>query len=279
MSNSLVSNTNKQKTFQDLLISMKGQIEMAIPKHMTSDRMLRIALTAYNSNPKLKECDSMSILAAVMNSAQLGLEPNTPLGQAYIIPYGKKANFQIGYQGLIDLANRTKSFREISAHCVYQEDFFEYELGMDQKLIHKPAKLQTGEPIFYYARFKTVSDGQGFEVMSRDAVTRHAKKFSKAFDYGPWKSDFDAMAMKTVLIKVLKFAPKAIELANAISEDNSVKSDISLNMSEVKNEVYDIKTSDDFIDIKNPEPDRQQAETPVYQENNNPDTEYDPFNK
>ena len=279
MSNSLVSNTNKPKTFQDLLISMKGQIEMAIPKHMTSDRMLRIALTAYNSNPKLKECDSMSILAAVMNSAQLGLEPNTPLGQAYIIPYGKKANFQIGYQGLIDLANRTKSFREISAHCVYQEDIFEYELGMDQKLIHKPAKLQTGEPIFYYARFKTVSDGQGFEVMSRDAVTRHAKKFSKAFDYGPWKSDFDAMAMKTVLIKVLKFAPKAIELANAISEDNSVKSDISLNMSEVKNEVYDIKTSDDFIDIKNPEPDRQQAETPVYQENNNPDTEYDPFNK
>jgi len=279
MSNSLVSNTNKPKTFQDLLISMKGQIEMAIPKHMTSDRMLRIALTAYNSNPKLKECDSMSILAAVMNSAQLGLEPNTPLGQAYIIPYGKKANFQIGYQGLIDLANRTKSFREISAHCVYQEDFFEYELGMDQKLIHKPAKLQTGEPIFYYARFKTVSDGQGFEVMSRDAVTRHAKKFSKAFDYGPWKSDFDAMAMKTVLIKVLKFAPKAIELANAISEDNSVKSDISLNMSEVKNEVYDIKTSDAFIDIKNPEPDRQQAETPVYQENNNPDTEYDPFNK
>lgn len=242
MSNSLVA--NKTKTFKELLTSMKGEIEMAIPKHMTADRMLRIAMTAYNSSPKLKECDPISILAAVMNSAQLGLEPNTPLGQAYIIPYGKKANFQIGYQGLIDLANRTKLFKEISAHCVYQEDYFEYELGMDQKLIHKPAKVQTDDPIFYYARFKTVSDGQGFEVMSKDAVIKHAKKFSKAFDYGPWKTDFDAMAMKTVLIKVLKFAPKAIELATAIHEDNSVKSEISQNMSEVKNEIYDMETKE-----------------------------------
>ena len=77
MTNSLVNNTNKTKTFQELLTSMRGQIEMAIPKHMTADRMLRIALTAYNSNPKLRKCDSISILAAVMNSVQLGLEPNT----------------------------------------------------------------------------------------------------------------------------------------------------------------------------------------------------------
>lgn len=123
-------------TFQDLLKRMKPQIEAALPKHVSPERVMRIALTAYSSNSKLRECDSMTILASVMVSSQLGVEVNTPLGQAYIIPYYNsktkktEAQFQLGYKGLLDLAYRSGEYQMIYAMEVYENDEFDFAYGL-----------------------------------------------------------------------------------------------------------------------------------------------------
>src|SRR5574344_1528616 len=91
----------KQDTVRGLLKSMEGEIKNALPAYLPVEKFIRTALTAINSNPKLASCSQESLLAAIMNSAQLGLEFNTPLGEAYLIPYGNRVNFQLGYQGLL----------------------------------------------------------------------------------------------------------------------------------------------------------------------------------
>ena len=170
----------------------------------------------------------------MMTAAQLGVEPNTALGQAYLIPYNNHGNmeaqFQLGYKGLIDLAYRSGEVSIIQAHAVYANDEFEYELGMDPQLKHVPAKENRGEPIAYYAMFKTKDGGYGFEVMSVADVERHARKFSKSFGNGPWKTNFDEMAKKTVLKKVLKYAPLKSDFVRGVAQDETIKTTISPDM-------------------------------------------------
>jgi recombination protein RecT len=182
----------------------------------------------------------------MMSAAQLGLEPNTPLGQAYLIPYKNKGvdevQFQIGYKGLIDLAYRSGEVELVQAHIVYENDEFICEYGLEPKLVHKPADSDRGEAIKVYAMFKTKSGGYGFEVMSMDDVRRHAEKYSQAYKSGfsPWKTNFEEMAKKTVLKKVLKYAPLKSDFVKAVVQDESIKNEISEDMYEVKNEnVYE----------------------------------------
>jgi len=235
--------TQGGETFQALLKRMQPQIEKALPKHISPDRMARVALTAYNSNSKLKECNPMSVLAAVLISAQLGLEVNTPLGQAYIIPYGKQAQFQIGYKGLLDLAYRSGEYQVIYAMEVYENDEFDFAYGLDPYLIHKPAREPKGEPVYYYAVYKTKNGGSNFRVWSREKIEKHAKKYSQAVQKGwtsPWKTDFDAMAKKTVLKDLLKYAPLSIEMAQQISTDNTVGTNIDAD-GQVQTEYIDVE--------------------------------------
>ena len=186
----------------------------------------------------------MSFLAALLNSAQLGLEPNTPLGQAYLIPYknhGKlECQFQIGYKGLIDLAYRNGQMQTIQAQAVYQNDEFFYEYGLDAKLRHRPAFSDRGELIYFYGIFKTVNGGYGFSVMSKNDMDIYAKTYSKVFesDYSPWKSNYEEMAKKTVIKQALKYAPIKIEFQRALSTDETIKSRLSSDMAtEVENEM------------------------------------------
>ena len=179
----------------------------------------------------------------MMNAAQLGLEPNTPLGQAYILPYKNKgtleAQFQIGYKGMIDLAYRSGEVEVIQSHIVYENDEFECEYGINTKLSHKPAASNRGKPIKVYAIFKTKSGGYGFEVMSMDDIKAHAEKYSKAYGsaFSPWKSNFEEMAKKTVLKRVLKYAPLKSDFVKAVVQDETIKSTLSDDMYEVNNEV------------------------------------------
>lgn len=220
----------KPKTLQDYVVAMQGQIAKALPKVMTAERFTRIALTALSSNPKLAECDRNSFLGGLMQAAQLGLEPNTPLGQAYLIPYRNnrrgitECQFQVGYKGLIDLAYRSGEMASIYAHAVYDGDSFEYEYGLDQKLEHKPALTGRGKAIAYYAVFKLKNGGYGFGVMSVEDIEKHAQKYSQAYSSSssPWKKEFDEMAKKTVLKAVLKYAPiKTDFLIDATAKDEA----------------------------------------------------------
>lgn len=236
----------KSMDIADLIKAMSPEIKKALPQVITPERFTRMALSALNTTPKLKECTSMSFLAALMNAAQLGLEPNTPLGQAYLIPYNNKGNtecqFQIGYRGLIDLGYRNPQMQIISAQEVYENDYFEYELGLNPRLVHRPAIQDRGEVKLFYGLFKLVNGGFGFEVMSKDDMDAYAREYSKAFDssFSPWKSNYIGMAKKTVIKKALKYAPIKADFQRALSTDESIKNELSPDMSEIQDEIiYD----------------------------------------
>lgn len=218
----------KQDTIGGLIEKLTPQIEKALPKHITPDRMARLALTAIRQNQKLQQIASdnpTSILASVMIASQLGLEPNTPLGQCYIIPYGAQAQFQIGYKGILDLAHRSQQFKRISAYAVDEADEFTYQYGMEPTLHHVPARKPTGNAVYYYAVYELTNGGKDFKVWSREAVDVHAKQYSQAYKAqkkdSPWFTAFDQMAKKTVLIDLLRYAPKSIEMQTAVQYDNA----------------------------------------------------------
>ncbi len=237
-----VATTNSGKTMQQYIKSMEGEIKKALPSVITPERFTRMVLSAISVNPKLASCTPASFLGAMMSAAQLGLEPNTPLGQAYLIPFKNRGQdevqFQIGYKGLIDLAYRSGEVELVQAHIVYANDTFECEFGLEPKLVHKPADRDRGEAVKVYAMFKTKSGGYGFEVMSMDDVRIHAEKYSQAYksSFSPWKSNFEEMAKKTVLKKALKYAPMKSDFVKAAVQDETIKTEISEDMYEVKND-------------------------------------------
>lgn len=226
------------KNMQSYVKEMQGEIAKALPSVISPERFTRMVLSAISTNPKLGECTPQSFLAAMMSSAQLGLEPNTPIGQAYIIPYRNhgviEASYQIGYKGLIDLAYRSGEIKSIFAQIVYENDKFECEFGINPILRHVPADGERGNPVKAYAIYTTVNDGYGFDVMTIDEVKEHAKKYSKAYSSGytsPWTTNFEEMAKKTVLKKALKYAPLSAEFMREVSADETIKTTISDDMS------------------------------------------------
>lgn len=247
-----------EQTLNALLKRMGSEIQRALPKHMDADRIARIALTAVRTTPKLLECDQMSFMAAVMQSAQLGVEPNTGLGQAYLIPYGKQVQFQLSYKGLIDLATRSGQYKAIYAHEVYANDEFRFSYGLDKDLVHIPSQEPNGEPIGYYAVYHLKNGGYDFVYWTKERVDQHAQKFSQAVQKGwtsPWKTNYDAMAKKTVLKEVLKYAPKSIELQKTVEADSTIKTEINEDMSQV----IDVT---DFSVVDEPQNESQETKAP-----------------
>lgn len=240
------------ETVFDLIKKMEGEIKRALPKQISVERFTRVVITAIRQNPKLQTCSQVSFLAAMMQSAQLGVEPNTPLGQAYLIPYGREVQFQLGYQGLLSLAYRSGEYKSIYAKEVYKNDKFEYEYGLEEKLIHVPADEPEGEPTYYYAVYHLKNGGYGFVVMSRDQVIKHKDKYSAAVKAGknsPWYTDFDSMAKKTVLKQLLKYAPKSVEFAAQVTADETVKAEISEDMTTVPDAEIEYNAEDEKEDL------------------------------
>lgn len=220
-------------TVRGLLMKMKGEIQNALPSYLPTEKFIRTALTAINTTPKLAECTQDSLLAAIMNSAQLGLEFNTPLGEAYLIPYENKktgiatVNFQIGYQGLLKLAYNTGQFKRITAREVKENEDFYINYGTGE-VKHEPCLTgDSGDVIGYYAIYQTKDGGQDVFYMSKEEAKAYGLEYSVPFkksNKGPWVDNFDAMAKKSCLIQVLKYAPKAIEsqkLVEATRTDNA----------------------------------------------------------
>lgn len=240
----------KSMSIADLIKAMQPEIKKALPEVITVERFTRMALSALNITPKLNECTPMSFLSALMNAAQLGLEPNTPLGQAYLIPYKNKGilecQFQIGYKGLIDLSYRNPLVQTIQAQAVYENDYFEYELGLDSRLIHRPVLRDRGNIILFYGLFKLTNGGYGFEVMSKEDIDTYAREYSKAIDssFSPWKNNYVGMAKKTVIKQALKYAPIKADFRRALASDETIKTHLSEDMTELNDEtVWDMETA------------------------------------
>jgi recombination protein RecT len=225
------------KTFFE---SQKATLLAVLPKHVSADRMLKIALGAMRTTPKLMNCTVESLMGAIVQCSQLGLEPNTPLGHAYLIPFDKKkkvgsewivekVEVQIifGYKGLIDLSRRSGQIISISAHEVCANDDFQYEYGLDEKLVHKPAMGDRGDVIAFYAVAKLVGGGHAFEVMSHKQVTdiRDASQGwqtavrNKKQGESVWGKHFIQMGRKTALRRLFNYLPVSIELATASALD------------------------------------------------------------
>lgn len=244
----------KNPTIQDMIRKMGGEIEKALPSVITPERFTRITLSALSTNPQLQQCTPKSFLGAMMTSAQLGMEVNTPLGQAYLIPRRNnktgewECQFQLGYKGLIDMAHRSSEIRDIQAHVVCKGDVFEYELGLEPKLVHKPASTDRGETTHFYAVYHTKNGGYGFEVMSVEDVRKHAQKYSDSMKRGgfsPWQTAFEEMAKKTVLKRVLKYAPMSTEYVRAALQDETIKTKLSDDMFDVPDETIEAE----FMDV------------------------------
>lgn len=241
-------------TMQQYIKQMQSEIRKALPSVITPERFTRIVLSALSTNPKLAETTPQSFLGAMMTAAQLGVEPNTPLGQAYLIPFWNskaralECQFQLGYKGLIDLAYRSGEVNVIQAQVVYENDDFTYSFGLDPQLKHVPATHDRGAPAYVYAVFRTKDGGYGFEVMSMDDVRAHAQKYSKAYSAGPWQTNFEEMAKKTVLKRVLKYAPLKSDFVRGVAQDETIKTEISEDMYSVpsayiEGEAYEVDES------------------------------------
>lgn len=242
----------KPQTISQLLASpqMKAQIQMALPKHMTADRLSRIVLTECRKVPALLQCNTASLLGAVMQAAQLGLEPGSALGHCYMLPFGNgkasdglsNAQLIIGYRGMIDLARRSGQLVSIGAYCVHEGDEFHWELGMHPDIKHVPAPDSEENPITHvYAVAQLRDGGVQFEVMTRKAI-EIVRSQSKAGSRGPWVTHFEEMAKKTVIRRLFKYLPISIEAARAVQVDEMTDRGESVEF--VDGEVIDIAAMD-----------------------------------
>lgn len=221
------------------LEKMKPQIALALPRHLTPDRLARIALTTIRTTPKLLECSMESLMASVMQAAQLGLEPGM-LGHCYIIPYGKEAQFIIGYRGMIDLARRSGEIQSINVHEVYANDYIKLTYGIEESLEHIPWHLREDveakesgalRGAYMVARFK--DGGYYVHYMPKAEVDAHRKR-SKAANNGPWVTDYIEMVKKTVVRSAWKWLPISIDIARQVGAmDETVKKAIAPDMSDV----------------------------------------------
>ena len=241
---------NPYQNIQDLFKRMAPAIAKVLPKHIKSDHLLRVALTEIRKNPKLLECSSQSLLGALMLAAQLGLEPGI-LGHAYLIPYynsktrSTEVQFQIGYKGYIDLVRRSGELQTLDVHEVCRNDVFEYEYGLTPKLMHRPALENRGEPYCYYAIAKLKDGGFSYLVMSVQDIEKFRKR-SKSPDYGPWVTDYDAMAKKTVIKQLAKYLPLSTEIQTQIVQDEVTKKEYE--------DVFEAADETDWVDISQQEP-------------------------
>jgi recombination protein RecT len=229
-----------EKMMQDS-VSKMGQ---AIPKHMNVQRLNRIVISLIKTTPQLQDCTPISIVGGVFSMAQVGLEPID--GQAYLLPYNnkqtkkKEAQFQIGYKGWIALFYRHASSLAIFGEAIHTHDSFTHDAGKGELTHTWDLKKPRGRAYGYWIKAKLKNGAEIIKVMSKDEILEHAKKHSKAwnkkdkkFYFGPWVTEFDSMALKTVLIQIMKFLPKSVEMQNAIALDETTKKDVSPDMASV----------------------------------------------
>lgn len=217
----------KPSNFPAMLDAYKGEIARALPRHLNADRLCRIALTCFRMTPKLAECEPASVFAAVVQAAQLGLEPGL-LGQAYLIPYKDKCQLIPGYQGLLELVRRSGMVEELAIYVVHERDEFSVQFGSSPKVEHVPyLDGDPGAAKLAYGVAKLKGGGQHIEVMTKAQIERirdrstnviNAKKYSKET---PWDTDADEMWRKTVARRICKYLPKSPELAMALTLDDT----------------------------------------------------------
>ena len=221
-----------------LLNQKRGELAKMLPKTLSIDRLLKVAQIAATTTPALAKCDVPSLVGAIGQCAQMGLEPNTVLGHAYLVPFNTKrkdahgnerwvnsVQVIIGYKGLIDLARRSGQIVSIAAHEVCENDRFELVYGLDEKLNHTPALGERGDLIGFYAVAKLKDGGYSFEFMSVHQVQaiQAAADAKNKYPSKVWQQHFIEMGRKTVIRRMAKYLPLSIEFQTAVALDHQAE--------------------------------------------------------
>lgn len=226
------SDKSKQlKVIHETLQKSLPQIQAALPNHLNSERICRVALTELRKNPFLLECSPISFISVVMQASQLGLEIGADLGHAYIVPFKNKkgvpeCQFIIGYRGMIELSMRSGKVISLNAQPVYENDIFEFEYGINEKLRHVPTfKEDTGEFIGAYAIAHLEKGGYQFKFVPANKINKikdiQLSKFKQGWqkNKSPWCTSFDEMASKTAVRRLFKYLPISVEMSRAVTID------------------------------------------------------------
>jgi recombination protein RecT len=245
----------KQNNVNSLLEKYKGSIAQALPSFLTVDRMVRVFLTAISRTPGLMDCTQHSLMSAVLTCSQLGLSPDSILGEAFLIPFKNKkkkiteCQLIIGYKGLLGLARRSGQMQRIGARPVFAAqsilkgddllqavasgkevgDYFKYSFGLDETLEHEPGSITDADRItHFYSVAKFTNGGHIFNVMTRKQVEKVRDespnyKYAEYKNSTVWATAFEEMGNKTVLRRMMKFLPLSPDLQRAIGLDEAAE--------------------------------------------------------
>ena len=226
----IVSATDKQNNIKKLFEANKASLAAVLPKHVTADRLMKIALSVTSKDAKLLACNPVSLLRCVVGAASLGLEAGGLLGEAYLVPFKDECTLIIGYKGLVRLARNSGEIKNIRARVVYKNDTFKIVQGLTEDIIHEPnlqnTELKDDDIIAVYAVAEYVNGSPQFEYMTKPQIDAIRARSASATS-GPWVTDYAEMAKKTVLRRLAKILPlspeKAESFQKAIAHDNAVE--------------------------------------------------------
>jgi recombination protein RecT len=210
--------------FSGFLEKFKPQLALALPKHLTADRMARLALTAFSGSLQLQNCDPKSIAASIMTAGQLGLEPGVN-GAGFLIPYGKTCTFVPGWKGLVDLVARSGR-GTVFTGVIYKDQKYTYVDGAKRDLIiHNETALDGPDDITHAYAVGWVRDAvmPVIELWPIEKVRKHRDKYNKLGTKHYSFRDWEMYARKIPLLQVLKYMPCSVEVANAIQVSHAAE--------------------------------------------------------
>lgn len=258
--------TNRTLTIRDHLEgdAFKRTVAAALPKHLPPDRFIRVALTAMTRVPKLSQCDQASFFQCLLTLSALGLEPDGR--RAHLIPFENRkrqvteCQLIVDYKGLVELAMRSGEVSNIHADVVCETDEFEFDRGVLVK--HKiDFRKPRGEVYAVYAIARFKDGGEKCEVMTRQDVeaVRHR---SRAGNNGPWVTDWNEMAKKTVFRRLSKWLPLSPEYRDALDADVDAPAELPIPIVASVNMPFALPEAPANDDSEAPEPEPKPAEPP-----------------
>lgn len=239
----IINPENKIVTVHDFLKQKRDLIAKALPNTITTDRLIGVFTMLLNSSPALMECTQSSLVAAVIQTVQLGLTPGN-VGHCHYIPfsnkqkdgsYRKEIQFIIGYRGMLELVNRSGQACILTAECVYEKDQFQYEQGLHPILKHIPAIGERGPFVAVYCIAKNlIANEKVFIVLQKEEVEKikNASKASKS-EHSPWTTWWEEMCKKSAAKRICKLLPLSLDVQKKINTDETIKNEIDRNIIDV----------------------------------------------
>jgi recombination protein RecT len=218
-----VEKNNPVASFSGFLDKFKPQMALALPKHLTPDRMARLAVTAFSTSEKLQQCEPKSIVGSIMTAATLGLEIGVD-GQGFLVPYGKTCQFVPGWKGLVDLVNRSGN-GTVYTGVIFNDQEYTFTDGAKRDLvIHNETDLDDATDITHAYAVGWVKGAVMpiIELWRVSKIKRHRDKYNKQGTKHYSFKDWEMYCRKIPLLQVLKYMPKSIELQNAIAISDAI---------------------------------------------------------